>query len=339
MFHILTILDDATRAVLASIIALAADLGAAVKVFRQAALRWGLPDRYYADGASIFDAISFRAALADLGVHRIRGRARNAPARGKIERFHSVLAAWFIQRLSSQRVLDWIHLQQLLDGVIASLYQPHRHRGIKMSPEEALAGRVSSRSVPPSRLVEVFRRPRRLKAHAKTGEVDIADVTYLVDDGLRGQRLTFLLDPAGEADPLVVDPASEKVRPLRRAAIKPGDRPEETQTERYGDGPLQAIYDHWRGTPRPLAEPGFGLPELFVLLGQAAGRQVPQSDHEAALVQRIYREVGPLPRTATEAALAHIAIQLGQGRPMATYLDALRRRVVSPSTPRKRSRS
>jgi hypothetical protein len=47
VFHVLTVLDDASRDTLASIVASSPDLRAAVRVFRLAAKRWGLPDRVY----------------------------------------------------------------------------------------------------------------------------------------------------------------------------------------------------------------------------------------------------------------------------------------------------
>jgi hypothetical protein len=138
----------------------------------------------------------------------------------------------------------------------------------------------------------------------------------------------------------VVHPESGEHLSLRRAAIKPEDLPPEApeqRKERWGAGPLQAIYDNWCGSPRPLAEPGFGLPELYALLGQLCDRHVPASDREAALVQRVYREHGPWRRAATEAALAAIASQLGPARPIQTYLDALIERVEqAEETPKTR---
>ena len=326
-FHVLTILADATRSVLAAIIVKSPDLGAAVSVFRRAAHRWGLPDLFYADRASIFDAIAFRAALADIGVHRIQTRARNAEAHGKIEAYHRVLISWFLDRLTKQEVVDFDHLQHLLDGIIAKLYQPHRHRSIQMAPEEALAGMVSLRNVPPSRLVEIFRQRHRLKAHSKTGEVVIGQKTYLVPDELRGKRLTFLIDPPGEIQPLVLDPITGKTKTVRPAQIKPDDNLEKVPVPSRGEGPLQTIYDHWQGKKRPQAEPGFGLPEIYKLLEFASGRPVPQTDAEAALIGLIYRAIGPLGRAQTEAAIRQIASVLGTGRPIKTYLDALEHRV------------
>jgi hypothetical protein len=94
---------------------------------------------------------------------------------------------------------------------------------------------------------------------------------------------------------------------------------------------LQAIYDSYNGKSRPVAEPGFGLPEIYQLLGQVSGRYVPQSDAEAALIQQVYQKIGPFTRAATEQSMRAIGNQLGKGRPMKTYLDALMRRAHSTS--------
>jgi transposase InsO family protein len=330
--HVLTIIDDASRAVLVARVVLSPDLGAAVHTFRLVAERWGLSEQYYADRASIFDAHVFRAGLADLGVQRTPTKARNAPAHGKVEAYHRVLSLWFVKRLGCQRVVDLVHLQQLLDAMIEMLYQPHRHRGLRMPPAEALGGRVSSRSVPRSRLHEAFLEEKRKTADRTTGEVDLQDATWIVPDHLRGQRLVFLLDPARTFEPLVVEPGAERRLSLRRAAIRPGDVVDVPEPERWGEGPLQKLYDAWTGrTPRPQAEPGFGLPELYALLARVIGRPVPASEHEAALVQRVYRRIGPLARKPTERAFEQIERELGAARPSRVYLDALERRVAHRS--------
>lgn len=333
-FHVLTVLDDASRAVLATLIALSPDLCAAVRVFRWAAKRWGLPDRIYADRAGIFDSVAFRSGLAQLGSHRIRVKPRNPEANGKIEAFHRVLVAWFTGRLKSQRVVDLVHLQQLLDGVIEVVYQDHHHRHLRRSPRAALAGETSSRTVSAARLDAAFLQERVLRAHPKTGEVGIGADTFIVPEPLRGQRLTFLVDPEPDVSPAVLEPGTGRQLPLERAEVRPEDRAPPAATteshERWGQGPLQALHDSWQGKVRPIAEPGFGLPELFVLLGEAAGRAVPRSDAEAALIQRVYRTIGPLPKRATEAAMRRIGRRLGSGRPLSTYLDAL----AESATPR-----
>lgn len=62
-FHVLSVLDDASRAVLAALCLSTPDLCAAVRAFRLAVKRVGLPDLVYADRASIFDSVAFRKGL------------------------------------------------------------------------------------------------------------------------------------------------------------------------------------------------------------------------------------------------------------------------------------
>jgi transposase InsO family protein len=337
-FHVVTVLDDASRDILSSIVVKSPDLCAAVRVFRRAAKRWGLPDLIYADRASIFDSVAFRGGLAQLGTHRIRVKPRNPQANGKIEAFHRVLVAWYTGRLFRQQVIDLVHLEQLLWGVLETVYRPHHHRGLKCSPKEALGEQISSRTISAQRLEDAFRQERALKAHAKTGEVDLSCGTFIVPDRLRGQRLRFLVDPEPEVPPRVVDPVTGRTIPLERAAIRPEDRRDEGVVERWGKGPLQMLYDAWQGKVRPNAEPGFGLPEIFMLFSRVAGRPVPRSDAEAALIQRVYAEIGPLPKKATEDELRRICRELGKGRPITSYLDALKSRVRGTSQPKKKRR-
>lgn len=328
VFHVMTVLDDATRDTLASIVVTTPDLRAAVRVFRLAAKRWGLPDLIYADRASIFDSVPFRAGLAQLGSHRIRVRARNPEANGKIEAFHRVLVAWFTGRLRRQKVVDLVHLEQLLWGMLEMVYRTHRHRSLKCSPKEALNDQISRRTVSAQRLDDAFRLEVRKKAHAKTGEIDLAFGTFIVPEELRGQRVCLLVDPEHQLPPSVIHPVTGRHLPVARAQIRPDDRKHEPPVERFCEGPLQTLYDAWQGKIRPNAEPGFGLSEIFALLAEAAGRPVPRSDAEAARIQRLYAAIGPLPKRATETALRRIAQKNGRGRPITFYLDALARAVA-----------
>jgi hypothetical protein len=288
----------------------------------------------YADRGSIFMSKEFRLGLALLGTHRIRVLPRNPEVRGKIEAYHRTLALWFVERLPHQVVIDLEHLQQLFDGIIAVMYQQHWHRSLKMSPEQALANSISPRQIPPSQLIDVFRQEKQLKAHGKTGEVVIQKETYIVPEHLRGERLTFLIDLPQQVQPLVVEPQSGHHLELKKAALR-GELLGGENTPpplRWGQGPLQTIYDDWSGKPHPQGEPGFGLPEIYVLLSQATERSVPQTDAEAAMVGRLYRQCGPLPRLATEQAMQAIIGELGPRRPVKTYLEALLRR-VQPKAP------
>ena len=265
--HVITILEDLSRSVLAVLAVTRLDHGAAVRVFRKAAERWGLPEQYDADRGSIFDTPAFRSGLAQLGCRRLPTKARNPAAHGKIEAYHRPLSFWFVDRLKMQEIVDLIHLNELLEAMIALLYQPHHHRGLKQAPEEALAGVVSVRQVARTQLHEVFLDEKRKRAHRTTGEVEIHGHTWIVPDALRGQRALFLIDPARDWEPVVVEPGTDRRLPLRRAQIQGKDAPDEPA--RWGEGPLQKLHDHWAGKKRPLADAGFGLPEIYRLLADS----------------------------------------------------------------------
>ena len=65
--HVLSILDDFSRYILAAIIASAENIEAAVRVFRLAASKWGIAQRMQFDRASAYDSKVFRTGLAMSG--------------------------------------------------------------------------------------------------------------------------------------------------------------------------------------------------------------------------------------------------------------------------------
>lgn len=325
--HVLTILDDFSRATLAWLVTLSADLRAAILVFRTAARRYGLPEKFYADRASIFDARAFRSGMAELGVHRIPTKPRNAPARGKIEAYHRVLGSWFVRELRHQKVQDLDHLQLLLTGVLEGIYLDHLHRGIHQSPREALAERISDRRVSADRLLEAFLVRTRKKSHPKTGEVELGKKLFRVSGDMAGDRAEFAYDLVDPDIAFVERPGGGLVRLALAVQIVGESRPSETPR---GDGRLQELYDHVRGAKRPQAEAGFGLPEIFSLFAKHLCRRVPIDEAEARLIQDFYRRKGPFGRRATEKALQKVFARLGQGRPLATYLSALAERILPP---------
>jgi transposase InsO family protein len=337
VFHVVTVLDGASRAVLAALLVRSPDLAATVRVFRLAVQTYGCPESFYMDRGSPFDTPAFRGALALLGIHRIYTKGRNPPPNGKIEAYHRCISIWFARRLKKQKIVDWVHLEQLFLVVIEH-YQTHPNRETKATPRDLLAGAVSTRALPPGvTLAEAFLQPiGRLKAHRATGEIDLAGGRgkYVTPPELRELRLEILVDPDPALPAFARDPATGRLVRLERARVHPRDAdPAPPPRERWGRGILQALYDNWHGKVRPVAEPGFGLPEVLDLLSRACGRKVPRTDAEASLVQDAYAAIGPFTRKAFETALAAITAALGRGRPVKTYLDAIARRVVPGGRP------
>jgi transposase InsO family protein len=325
--RILSILDDATRFILAALVVVSESLAAAVATFRRAAARWGLPEKFYADRGSAYDADAFRKGLAVLGIHRINTRPRNAPAHGKIEAYHRSLQRWFIAELPHQPVRDLAHLQELLDAFLDRLYHEHVHRELRQTPRAAFANTMSSRLVTLARLREAFLIETELKAHPVTGEVRLGGRLFLVPkERLRqNRRVRIGLDPEADQAPFLVLDAGV-YEPLAPAFPAPTAPPAPAAPEPVGA--LTPLLEQYRGRTLPQARGGFGLPEIYDAFAQALSRPVPQTEAEAALVLDWLRERGPFQPQAFAAALEKVRAALGPGRPLSQLIRALDRLIV-----------
>jgi transposase InsO family protein len=325
--RILSILDDATRFVLAALVVASESLAAAVATFRRAAARWGLPEKFYADRGSAYDADAFRKGLAVLGIHRINTRPRNAPAHGKIEAYHRSLQRWFIAEMPHQPVRDLTHVQELLDAFLDRIYHEHVHRELKQTPRAAFANAMSSRLVTLARLREAFLVETELTAHPVTGEVRVGGRLFLVPkDRLRqNRRVRIGLDPeAPQAPFLVLGPGVYE--PLGPAFPQPTALPTPATPEPVGS--LTPLLEQYRGRTLPQARGGFGLPEIYDAFAQAVGRPVPQTEVEAALILDWLRKRGPFQPQAFAAALDKVRAALGAGRPLAQLIRAMDQLIV-----------
>ena len=320
--HVLTVLDDYSRTVLAAHIGSSEDTVAAITAFAKAAARYGLPDRMQFDRGSAFDSKAFREGIAHCGVHRNYVRARHPEAQGKIEAYHRSLQRWFLDELRSQEVHDFVHLQDLLEATIALVYQKHRHRGIGMSPEQRLAGRLSQRRISEAELARAFFIGTYATSDKKTGEVQLPNGRFRVPRDSAGKRELFRYDPLRVAACLVT--ADRREIGLEPFATKP--LPEVSAAAR-GNGRLQRLLDTWRGTERSNAEPAFGIPEVFKALGEALARPLPASEHDARQVQDFWRQHGPLSRSAFVHACRRAVASLGEHRPLDVLLTDIARQI------------
>ncbi|MBD3337024.1 MAG: DDE-type integrase/transposase/recombinase [Candidatus Eisenbacteria bacterium] len=323
--HVLSILEDFSRYILAAMIAASENLPAAVRVLRLALAKFGLPERFQFDRGSAFDSIPVRTGLALLGVHRNWVESRAPEAQGKIEAYHRVLHRWFLRELRHQVVHDVDHLEALLQAFIDLFYNRHRHRELKMSPHDALAGRLSSRRVSPDDLGRAFWVSLRAKSHPKTGDLSLPNGRFRVPARFAGKPCRFRYDPVepDRAVLLVGRDQELEIKPfaIRRAFPRHGDTTKPLQ----GTGQLQKLLDVWHGRERPNALPGFGLPEVFRELGRLLGHLTPQDEREARTITTFYREFGPLATQPFRDALDQTRRALGDGRPLSTYLDHLSR--------------
>ena len=332
--HVLSILDDHTRFVVAAVIALGENIPATVRVARVAIAKFGLPDRFQFDRGSAFDSHVFREGLALLGAHRNFVKERSPETQGKIEAYHRVLGSWFIRELKHQQVQNLAHLQDLLSATIDIFYNRHYHREIKRTPREALGGQLCSRRVGAEDLAQAFWARTEAKSHPKTGELSLPNGRFRVSVRYAGRRATFRYDPVEPRAALVIDREHECeleafviTRPFDAAPKGPP----------RGEGQLQKLLDSWHGHTRPNAAPGFGLPEVFGEFSSLLGHLAPADEREARAVREFYREFGPLDPTAFRAAIERTRRALGEGRALHVYLKHLARLIrANRSTPNRR---
>jgi hypothetical protein len=324
--HVLSVLDDHSRAILAALVAPGEDTVATIAVFQKAALRYGLPERMQFDRGSAFDSEAFRAGIAQCGVHRNFVRSKQPTAQGKIEAYHRWLGRWFIDELAAQQVVDVEHLQQLLDATLAIGYQQHHHRMLGCSPEARLHGRIAQRRIAPADLARAFFVEAAKSSHAKTGEVQLPNGRFRVPVAFAGKQARFRCDPLQPVALLVTKDGRE----LELQPFTPLPLPKTRRSDpQHGAGQLQKLVDHWRKTERPNAEPGFGLPEVLVTLQDLIGRIVPDGEREALAIAAFYRQHGPLARAPWLRACQRTQQALGKGRSLHVYLEDLARQIAS----------
>jgi len=333
--QILSILDDSTRFILRALVVPSESMYAAVTVFRQAAERYGLPAKFYADRGSAYDSDLFRRGLAILGVHRINTRSRNPSAHGKIEAYHRSLQRWFIVELRHQPLRDLEHLQELLDAFIDRIYHQHRHRELRMSPEKAFGDSISSRLVSLERLREAFLEKKWLTPHRKDGTIRVKDRLFLVParllTGAKTRKVAILIDPEHPGIPYVRLPqgGAEELQP----AIKPAGGSLRKAPRPRGDEPvgsLTPLLEKYRGRTLPQARPGFGLPEIYAAFSRALGRPIPFTEAEAELILGWLKRSGPFAPESFQSALDFTIKRLGTGRPLARIVAELEKIARQP---------
>jgi transposase InsO family protein len=323
LVHVLSVIDDYSRAILAARVAASESTEAAIEVFQTAAERWGLPDRMQYDRGSAFDSHDFRNGLAQCGSHRCFVLPRSPENQGKVEAYHRSLIRWFIDELKAQEICDLEHLQELLEAMIALVYQTHHHREIGCSPEERLAKKKSSHQVSRHVLFRAFYVDYSAKSEKKTGAVQLPNGRFQVPAAYAGKSCQFRYDRLRrEAILITKDRRHLELEPFETKPLPP------VRTRTRGQGQLQKLLDQWRGQTRPNAEPGFGLPEVFAAIKAIVGRPVPTSDKEAMPILDFWKRLGPIQRDPFLKACERAGRDLGPGRAIAAYLDHLERQIA-----------
>jgi transposase InsO family protein len=129
---IMNVIDDHSRACVASIAAASSSSKLAWQAFSDGAARWGVPAQMLSDNGIEFNARSptgglFEQNLRAIGVQLIHSRVHHPQTCGKVERFHQTTKTFLRARPAARSVLG---LQRLLDEWV-DRYNHRPHQGIR----------------------------------------------------------------------------------------------------------------------------------------------------------------------------------------------------------------
>ena len=205
--YLISILDAATRYLVGSTFRFAETAVDHEAVLRQTFRVHGRPRTYYVDRGAAYVSGSLRAICADLGIHLRLTEARDAEAKGSIERWHRTWRAEVGVELEGE-VFDLGHLSAVHRAWLAREYHVRVHATTKRAPQEHFLAEVSAgqvRALPRGiDLDEVFlHRAKRTVRKDNTISFDgrRLEVTAV---GMAGRKVELRFDPQdAESSPKV----------------------------------------------------------------------------------------------------------------------------------------
>jgi transposase InsO family protein len=137
--YMLSIIDDATRAVVHAEFYPDQKQPIIEDGLRKAIQRFGVPRNLYCDNGKIFISTWLKLACAKLNIRHIRTKPYNAEGKGKIERFNRTTEGFFAE-LSLQKAQTLEELNQLFGAWLSEGYNHRPHSALNgKTPAEVFA--------------------------------------------------------------------------------------------------------------------------------------------------------------------------------------------------------
>lgn len=215
---LLAIIDDYSRVIVGAGFSLQETTLPIEIIFKDALLKFGMPDRLYLDNGPAFSSHYLAKVCANLGIGLVHSKPYDSPSRGKIERFFRTVRECFLVDFKTSERLELGHLNERFSVWLRDEYHNRVHSGIDSRPidryqlslgyrprrrvdENVLsefflvsAKRVVKNDATISYNGDLYEVPARFIG--KTVELrfaqDCPTDVYLYDDGLRVQRLKIV---------------------------------------------------------------------------------------------------------------------------------------------------
>ncbi len=193
--YLLSFIDDCSRIVPAARFSFTENTEDLMTVFEEALLRRGLPRMVYADNGKIFRSDQFQLACASLGITLLHTKVRDAPAKGKIEKFFGTVKLRFFPLLREKMPLDLDELNTIFWQWLEQEYHRRRHSALDMSPLDKYLSQMSQVKMvedPASLKLLFLKRDYRKVRH--DGTVSLHNHLFEVPPHYIGQKIELRYD-------------------------------------------------------------------------------------------------------------------------------------------------
>lgn len=195
--YLVTFVDDATRFVLHGQFYPVLDQVIVEDAFRQAILKYGVPEKVYFDNGSQYRTKWMIRACAKMGIRLIYAKPYSPEATGKVERFNRVVDS-FLSEAALEKPKTLEKLNELFQVWLTECYQNKVHSGLdsNMSPETAYrSDKKAVKFLDPEIIANAFLHAEIRKVD-KAGCISFASKKYEVGLTFIGCKVTVVYDPA-----------------------------------------------------------------------------------------------------------------------------------------------
>jgi len=310
---------------------------------RQALAKAGIPGAIYVDRAKIHVSGHFRAACAALGIQVILGRKKNPAGRGKVERFNATIQNEVYPELRLLAGRGEVKTPEEATGYLLAWLEEDYHRRPHSETGEPPRDRYfrkPPRLPDPVALANLFL-TRDTRTVRKDATIRVGGNRYLVDPELRDrEKVEVRYDPCDltRVEVWVNGRFYQVAAPftLNKTSLRGTDNtPAPTQLSMSYLKLLRAQHDRrlaeevqrlrFSDLPKtPLPGATGGVAPFLALLHLGLGRDLTEAETQEA--RQFWATYGPRDLGLCREALERACCDLGTGRHISTYLEAIRAR-------------
>lgn len=194
--HIIAVLDDASRLVVAAAVSLQSNYLAFEPVLKAAIASRGVPKKLYVDNAKIFYSQQLQIICARLGITLSHSQPYEPRGRGKVERWFRTLREQCLDLLTPEELASEETLSKALATYVEGTYnhRPHRSLDGKSPMERFLADEEHIRLLSDDRLEQAFLHETHRRV-GKDATLSLDNVVFEAPQHFIDQRVRLRYSP------------------------------------------------------------------------------------------------------------------------------------------------